>query len=96
MNTTTEVKQIISPLRADERSASMLATGATLTMPTDAQAVCLRLAHRNGGIIHRGVLCNLRQLKGMARRGWLTLDHPIRPTYGELTEAGLKALQRAL
>jgi hypothetical protein len=89
--------QIESPLPAAERRCSGLARGATLTMPTEPQARVMAITvkwTREGAPlqIFRSKRCDLRMLRALARRGWLELNHPIRPTYGTLTDAGRKAL----
>lgn len=33
-------------------------------------------------------------LRSLARRGWVELNHPIRPSYGTLTDSGRRALAR--
>lgn len=93
--------QMVSPLTTDAQvPASNLAAGAVLTMPTLPQARCLDWAHNKslsasvfrGQASSTGQTATLDQLLGMARRGWLTLDHPYRPTYGTITAAGRNAL----
>lgn len=93
--------QMASPLPAAERCTSGLATGATLTMPTEPQArIMSEAADWWAGTVRRGRHCpetattGLRNMRAMARRGWLELDDPIRPTYGTLTDAGRRALAR--
>lgn len=98
-----EPAQMTSPLAADAqvRQARPLATGATFTMPLLTQARCLAWAARaigTRGAVRRGYAsptgasATLSQLLGMARRDWLTLDHPYRPTLGTITAAGRAAL----
>lgn len=99
------VGQMTSPLTADAQSSDGLSAGATLTMPTDAQGRTLQGAATIRGDgqwarIYRGQPCaaagvaTLSTLKAMARRGWLELDHPVRPSYGTVTDAGKRALAR--
>jgi hypothetical protein len=89
---------VASPLVSDAqvRSARPLSSN-TIGLPTDAQARCLDWC-KSGWSIRRGVAsvtgstATLDQLQAMARRGWLDLDHPIRPTRGEINTAGRNAL----
>lgn len=91
--------QIVSPLApAAQVPASNLAAGATLTVPTVAQARSLQWATDNDGGVRRGhasvtgQTATFDQLRAMARRGWLHLDHPVRPCSGIITNAGRAAL----
>ena len=94
-------RQIESPLPTVERCASGLATGANLTMPTKMQSYAMACAVKwssaqlnRPAVIYRTSRTNIRTLLAMSRRGWLDLDHPIRPTCGTLTDAGRRALAR--
>jgi len=85
--------QIESPLPAAERCASGLARGATLTMPTEPQARALAKVDGEGFLRRFGVFgVGHIMLRALARRGWVDLDHPIRPLYGRITSAGRRAL----
>lgn len=93
------VKQIENPLIESERAASLL-RGGSLTNPSDPARTKLAEAASCGGQLVRGRIvdygcADLRMLKSLARRGWLTLDHPIRPQAGHVTRAGLVALERS-
>jgi hypothetical protein len=94
---------IVSPLASEAQvPASNLATGATLTMPTLPQARCLAWASRTtlagSGTVLRGnasvtgQTATFDQLRAMARRGWLDLNHPVRVNLGVITPAGRAAL----
>lgn len=86
--------QIVSPLPAVERCTSGLASGATLTMPTEPQSARLRAASIGTGQLWRGPFCDVRMMRALARRGWFELDNRVRPSYGTLTDAGRRALAR--
>lgn len=85
------------PVELQTRSARPLATGATLTMPTLPQARCLDWG-QHGWPVRRGVAsvtgatAPMPVLIAIARRGWLDLDNPARPTEGCVTDAGRRAL----
>lgn len=88
---------IASPLVESERQSSGLARGARLTMPTVAQARVMGIAVKwqtpgYPAYVTRSRRCDLRMLRALARRGWVELDHPIRPLRGDLTDAGRHAL----
>ncbi len=91
---------VTSPLTPDTQvPASNLAAGATLTVPTEAQARAMAIAIKwssaqlgRGPVVRRGRRTPAPMLRAMARRGWLVLDHSIRPTAGTITPAGRYAL----
>jgi hypothetical protein len=96
--------QMASPLAADAqvRTVKPLRKEAILTMPTTAQARCLNWAANDpdsyDGKVGRGMpsasgsTVHASTLRAMALRGWLDLDHPIRPNYGKITDTGRHAL----
>lgn len=89
--------QITSPLAEDEQQRSGLAGGGPAANAMSAPVLArLRVATLGSGRLYRGRMTNLRMLKAMARRGWLELDHPIRPTLGMVTDAGRRALAAEL
>ena len=96
------VKQIESPLPATERSASMLAGGAgAANHLSDPAARKLAEGIAMGGVLRRGTndkygYADLRMLKSLARRRWVTLDHAVRPTRATATKAGVRALSAAI
>lgn len=86
--------QIVSPLAwaAQVRSDRPLAAG-TIGLPSLPQARCL--THdtvRRGFASVDGRSAPMPVLIAMWRRGWMTLDNSIRPTYGTITLAGERAL----
>lgn len=85
--------RVESPLPIAERCSSGLARGASLTMPTDAQA---RALDNSRGVVLRygstGV--GLTVLRSLARRGWIVLDDRIRPAHGVITSNGRRARAR--
>ncbi len=93
---------VTSPLTSETQvPASNLAAGATLTMPLLPQARCLAWSAgadwgtrqvRRGYASVTGQTATSAQLFAMARRGWMELDHPYRPTFGMITGAGRHAL----
>jgi len=89
-----------SPLPAAERCSSGLARGASLTMPSDAQARKLIVARDNltrPGLLSRGGhewQASITMLRALRRRGWITLNDPTRPTYGMINDSGRRALAR--
>jgi hypothetical protein len=98
--------QMHSPLAADAqvRSPRPLANGGgSADIPTLPQARCLKWSVGDDAAapirpVTRGFAsvdgrtAPLPVLIAMARRGWLDLDHPIRPSYGRVTKAGHLAL----
>lgn len=98
--------QMTSPLPADlQVKSSRPLVANVIGLPTLPQARCLSWAGRSGqwaegvrGTVRRGFAsiagntAPMPVLVAMARRGWLELDHPIRPTEGAITEAGRNAL----
>lgn len=98
--------QMSSPLRTEaqvRQSRPLVAN--VIGLPTLPQARCLSWADRNGqwaegvrGTVRRGFAsiagntAPMPVLVAMARRGWLELDHPIRPTQGTITDAGRRAV----
>ncbi len=93
--------QMASPLPAElqVRSSRPLADGGgSADIPTLPQARCLSWAAtfarevRRGNASVDGRTAPMPVLVAMARRGWLDLDHSIRPTYGEITATGRRAL----
>ena len=90
-----------SPLPAElqVRSARPLAVG-VIGLPSLPQARCLQWVVRDtfNGKVMRGYASTdgrtapMPVLIAMSRRGWLELDHPIRPTSGTITDAGRNAL----
>lgn len=91
--------QMESPLPAAERCTSGLADGATLTMPTEPQYRIMHVSAKwtpvgTPVVLQRWRGCNITMLRALARRGWVELNHPIRPSHGTLTDAGRKALAR--
>lgn len=92
--------QMASPLTpAAQVPAANLGRGASLTTMNDAQATKIREALDVAGAVWRGPVsakrhAPLSMLRAMAKRGWLELDNRIRPTFGTVTDAGRKALER--
>lgn len=88
-----------SPLAERHRvQPSNLGRGSSLTQMTGPQARATRFAieHCDGYVFRGGSGQELSgpSLRAMARRGWLELDDRIRPSYGTVTDAGRKALER--
>lgn len=91
---TPEPAQIVSPLAADAqvRSDRPLAAG-VIGLPSLPQARCLtRELVTRGYASVTGQTAPMPVLIAMARRGWLDLDHPIRPGHGHVNAAGKRAL----
>lgn len=91
---TPEPVQMTSPLAADAqvRSERPLVAG-TIGLPTLPQARCLtRDLVTRGYASPTGQTAPMPVLIAMARRGWLDLDHPIRPGHGHVNAAGKRAL----
>lgn len=93
--------QMTSPLPAAlQVKSSRPLVANVIGLPTLPQARCLDWARNRSlsATVFRGVASHTGQtapmpvLVAMARRGWLELDHPIRPTQGTITEAGRNAL----
>jgi hypothetical protein len=97
-------QQMTSPLAADARvrSTRPLVAG-VVGEPTLPQARCLQWSAggtgylgarpvRRGRASVTGATAPLDVLIAMSRRGWMTLDHPIRPMAGDITDAGRRAL----
>jgi hypothetical protein len=87
-----------SPLAVDVqvRSARPLASNTT-GLPTFPQARAMAVAIKwtpegRPATIQRCARTNLALMIAMSRRGWLDLDHQIRPTEGCVTDAGRRAL----
>ena len=95
---------IASPLIENERQCSGLSgpSGSAANAMSEPMRRKLIVARDNlilPGRIARGGHeweANVRMLRALARRGWLALNDPIRPRYGDLTDAGRKALAREL
>lgn len=95
--------RMASPLPVDEQRCSGLAGGGAaanaMSEPARRKLIIARDNLIRPGRIARGGHeweANVRMLRALARRGWLTLDNPIQPRYGDLTDAGRKALAREL
>lgn len=97
-------RDLWSPLPAElqVRSARPLAAG-VIGLPSLPQARCLNWSVGDDAAMPiRPVVRGFASVDGrtapmpvliaMARRGWLELDHPIRPSYGRATKAGHLAL----
>lgn len=91
--------QMSSPLRTEaqvRQSRPLVAN--VIGLPTLPQARCLVRAKYRDGSVRRGFAsvdgrtAPMPVLVAMARRGWLELDHPIRPTQGTITDAGRRAV----
>lgn len=96
--------QMASPLPVNEQRSSGLAGGgaAANAMSWPMARIMSEALDWWAGTVRRGRHCpetattGLRNMRAMARRGWLELDHPIRPTLGTVTDAGRRALAAEL
>lgn len=93
--------RIESPLPAAERQSSGLAGGgaAANAMSAPVRDMLVRASENAAGEVWRGRgrgTYPLPMLRAAARRGWLELNHPARPAWATLTDAGRKALAREL
>lgn len=89
--------QMTSPLVEGERQFSGLAGGgaAANAMSAPVRDMLATAARHPQGEIWRGGgrgAFRLPMLRAAARRGWLALNHPIRPAYATITDAGRRAL----
>jgi hypothetical protein len=97
---TVEPAQVVSPLvESEQRRSGLAGGGVAAEQMTGPGAAKLAEAVASDGKLRRGSgqrygYANRRQLVALARRGWLTLDHDIRPTGGIVTPAGVTALLR--
>jgi hypothetical protein len=78
------------PAAAKVRTLEAPAKGTAFAM-SPAEVVVIGQALESTGIIRRGrgyAACDLNMLQAMARRGFVTLDHPIRPRSATVTDLG--------
>jgi hypothetical protein len=93
------VAQMASPLPPAERCTSGLARGTSVTALSPELLAKLREATLNPtatdallrGPADQHGRATRTQLVALARRGYLVLNHSVRPTYGTLTDLGRRA-----